>query len=112
MRLGDFYEVFGDNAVTLANELDLTLTGRDFAAFFYVLQDIRNGHGNEDNFMVETYMTSAAPFYDFEKLLLNEDSVQLDDYCSKRYKQKMEHCKYSYLKSIMIFITVEKMATL
>lgn len=29
MRVGDFYEVFGDNAVKLANELDLTLTGRD-----------------------------------------------------------------------------------
>ena len=28
-RLGDFYEVFGDNAVKIANELDLTLTGRD-----------------------------------------------------------------------------------
>lgn len=29
-RLGDFYEVFGDNAVILSNELGLTLTGRDF----------------------------------------------------------------------------------
>jgi len=29
MKLGDFYEVFGENAVTLARELDLTLTGRD-----------------------------------------------------------------------------------
>jgi len=29
MRLGDFYEVFGENAVTLAKEFDLTLTGRD-----------------------------------------------------------------------------------
>jgi len=29
MRLGDFYEVFGENAVMLASELDLTLTGRD-----------------------------------------------------------------------------------
>lgn len=29
MRLGDFYEVMGDNAVTVANELDLILTGRD-----------------------------------------------------------------------------------
>lgn len=29
MRLGDFYEVFGEHAVGLANELDLTLTGRD-----------------------------------------------------------------------------------
>lgn len=28
-RLGDFYEVFGDNAVSLSNELALTLTGRD-----------------------------------------------------------------------------------
>ncbi len=28
-RLGDFYEVFGDNAVLLADELSLTLTGRD-----------------------------------------------------------------------------------
>ena len=29
MRLGDFYEVFGDNAKLLADELDLTLTGWD-----------------------------------------------------------------------------------
>ena len=28
-RLGDFYEVFGDNAVTLSDKLGLTLTGRD-----------------------------------------------------------------------------------
>jgi hypothetical protein len=29
MRLGDFYEVFGEHAVELANEFDLTLTSRD-----------------------------------------------------------------------------------
>ena len=28
-RLGDFYEIFGDNAQLVADELDLTLTGRD-----------------------------------------------------------------------------------
>ena len=28
-RLGDFYEIFGENAIKIANELDLTLTGRD-----------------------------------------------------------------------------------
>ncbi len=28
-RLGDFYEVFGENAKKVANELELTLTGRD-----------------------------------------------------------------------------------
>ena len=29
-RLGDFYEVLGKDAVTIASELDLTLTGREF----------------------------------------------------------------------------------
>ena len=29
-RLGDFYEIFSDDAVNTANELKLTLTGRDF----------------------------------------------------------------------------------
>lgn len=29
LRLGDFYEAFNDHATTLANELNLTLTGRD-----------------------------------------------------------------------------------
>lgn len=28
-RLGDFYEMFFDDAVTASKELDLTLTGRD-----------------------------------------------------------------------------------
>ena len=28
-RIGDFYEIFGDNAVTASNALGLTLTGRD-----------------------------------------------------------------------------------
>ena len=28
-RLGDFFEVFGDNAVNVANRMELTLTGRD-----------------------------------------------------------------------------------
>ena len=29
MRIGDFYEIFGEKAKTIANELNLTLTGRD-----------------------------------------------------------------------------------
>ena len=29
-RLGDFYEIFGENAKKVSNQLDLTLTGRDF----------------------------------------------------------------------------------
>lgn len=30
MRVGDFYECYGDHAVTLARELEITLTGREF----------------------------------------------------------------------------------
>ena len=28
-RIGDFYEIFGDSAIKVSNDLDLTLTGRD-----------------------------------------------------------------------------------
>jgi len=57
-RLGDFYEVFGSNAVTIAEELDLTLTGRDcgldervpmigfpyHAAELYFAKMVQHGH--------------------------------------------------------------------
>lgn len=58
MRLGDFYEVFGDNAKLLAEELPLTLTGRDcgleeripmvgfpyHASDMYFAKILQNGH--------------------------------------------------------------------
>lgn len=58
MRLGDFYEVFGDNAKLLADELPLTLTGRDcglesrvpmvgfpyHASDMYLKKILSNGH--------------------------------------------------------------------
>ena len=58
MRLGDFYEVFGDNAKLLADELPLTLTGRDcglesrvpmvgfpyHASDMYLKKMLANGH--------------------------------------------------------------------
>lgn len=58
MRLGDFYEVFGDNAKLLADELPLTLTGRDcglesrvpmvgfpyHASDMYLKKVLSNGH--------------------------------------------------------------------
>ena len=58
MRLGDFYEVFGDNAKLLADELPLTLTGRDcglesrvpmvgfpyHASDMYLKKMLSNGH--------------------------------------------------------------------
>ena len=57
-RLGDFYEIFGKNAITIAGELELTLTGRDcgleervsmvgypyHVADKYVSKMIANGH--------------------------------------------------------------------
>lgn len=57
-RLGDFYEIFGENAVKIANAIDLTLTGRDVglseripmvgfpyhAADIYIQKIINNGH--------------------------------------------------------------------
>ncbi len=57
-RLGDFYEIFGKNAITVANELELTLTGRDcgleerismvgypyHVADKYISKMIANGH--------------------------------------------------------------------
>lgn len=57
-RLGDFYEIFGQNAITVAGELELTLTGRDCGleervamvgypyhiAEKYVAKMIENGH--------------------------------------------------------------------
>lgn len=56
-RLGDFYEIFGENAVKIANVFDLTLTGRDVglperipmvgfpyhAADIYIQKIINNG---------------------------------------------------------------------
>ena len=58
-RLGDFYEIFGKNAVLLAGELDMTLTGRDcgletrvpmigfpyHAADIYIRKIIERRHG-------------------------------------------------------------------
>lgn len=35
-RLGDFYEMFFDDALTVTKELDITLTGKTV--------DLRNGH--------------------------------------------------------------------
>ena len=35
-RLGDFYEILGKDAVTIASELDLTLTGRECGLFYRI----------------------------------------------------------------------------
>lgn len=57
-RLGDFYEIFGEKAIKIANAIDLTLTGRDVglseripmvgfpyhAADIYIQKIINSGH--------------------------------------------------------------------
>lgn len=60
MRLGDFYEVFGDNAKLLAEELPLTLTGRDC--------------GFEERIPMVGFPYHASDMY-FEKILQNGHSV-------------------------------------
>ena len=60
MRLGDFYEVFGDNAKLLAEELPLTLTGREC--------------GLEERIPMVGFPYHASDMY-FEKILQNGHTV-------------------------------------
>lgn len=60
MRLGDFYEVFGDNAKLLAEELPLTLTGRNC--------------GLEERIPMVGFPYHASDMY-FEKILQNGHTV-------------------------------------
>ncbi len=60
MRLGDFYEVFGDNAKLLAEEMPLTLTGRDC--------------GLEERIPMVGFPYHASDMY-FEKILQNGHTV-------------------------------------
>ena len=61
-RLGDFYEVFGDNAVTLGNELSLTITSRDV--------------GLKDRIPMVGFPYHAAENY-FAKIVKNHDLYKL-----------------------------------
>ena len=70
-RLGDFYEVFGDNAVTLSNELGLTLTGRDFGLTSRVPM-IGFPYHAADNYLrkiIQTHKIAVAETPDDVKLL-------------------------------------------
>lgn len=90
-RLGDFYEVFGENAVLLADELTLTLTGRDcglknrvpmigfpyHAAENYFAKIVKK----HDLYVIESdtdkqFIPSVA---NIEKQLIDEDTGELFD---------------------------------
>ncbi len=96
-RLGDFYKVFGDNAVKIANELNLTLTGRDcgldervpmigfpyHAAEVYFSKIIGNGHklavAEDINTVREFVKDTSEKLIDKDTGEIIDTSVQSDD---------------------------------
>ena len=77
-RLGDFYEVFGDNAVILSNELGLTLTGRDFGLTSRIPMIGFPYHAADNYFnkIVQKHKVAIAETKDNIRLLPEEE----DDY--------------------------------
>ena len=77
-RLGDFYEAFGKNAITLSDELNLTLTSRDFGVESRIPM-IGFPYHAADNYIrkiVEKHKVAIAETKDDIKLLPDEE----DDY--------------------------------
>ena len=70
-RLGDFFEVLGDYAVTIANELNLTLTGRDC--------------GLTERVPMIGFPYHASDIY-FNKITLNHKLVTVEMSICKLYK--------------------------
>lgn len=74
-RLGDFYEVFGENAKILADKLDLTLTGRDCGLESRVPMVGFPYH------IAETYVTKALQHG--LKIALAESMEDIKTYCNQ-----------------------------
>ena len=74
-RLGDFYEVFGDNAVTLGNELSLTITSRDA--------------GLKDRIPMVGFPYHAAENY-FAKIVKNHDLYIIENDGEKQFIERIE----------------------
>lgn len=74
-RLGDFYEVFGDNAVTLGNELSLTITSR------YV--------GLKDRIPMVGFPYHAAENY-FAKIVKNHDLYIIENDGEKQFIERIK----------------------
>lgn len=79
-RLGDFYEAFGNDAITLSDELNLTLTGRDFGLESRVPM-IGFPYHAADNYIskiVEKHKVAIAETKDNIRLLPDEED-EYDD---------------------------------
>lgn len=74
-RLGDFYEVFGDNAVTFGNELSLTITSRDV--------------GLKDRIPMVGFPYHAAENY-FAKIVKNHDLYIVENDGEKQFIERIE----------------------
>ena len=74
-RLGDFYEVFGDNAVTLGNELILTITSRDV--------------GLKDRIPMVGFPYHAAENY-FAKIVKNHDLYIIENDGEKQFIERIK----------------------
>ena len=74
-RLGDFYEVFGNNAVTLGNELSLTITSRDV--------------GLKDRIPMVGFPYHAAENY-FAKIVKNHDLYIIENDGEKQFIERIK----------------------
>ena len=74
-RLGDFYEVLGDNAVLLGNELDLTITSRDV--------------GLKERIPMVGFPYHAAENY-FAKIVKNHDLYIIENDGEKQFIERIE----------------------
>ena len=74
-RLGDFYEVFGDNAVTVGNEIGLTITSRDV--------------GLENRIPMIGFPYHAAEMY-FAKIVKEHDLYIIENDEEKQFIEKLE----------------------
>ena len=74
-RLGDFYEVFGENAVMVGNELELTITSRDV--------------GIENRIPMIGFPYHAAEMY-FAKIVKKHDLYIIENDEEKQFMEKLE----------------------
>ena len=74
-RLGDFYEVFGDNAVTIGNELSLTITSRDV--------------GLKERIPMVGFPYHAAENY-FAKIVKNHDLYIIENDGEKQFIERIK----------------------
>lgn len=77
-RLGDFYEILGKDAVTIASELDLTLTGRE-CGLTYRIPMIGFPYHAAEAYFAKIVKKHNLIIYENDKEIQLIDKVNLDD---------------------------------